>query len=526
MAEAQSGARRPLPASPSNRDSRRSLTRFPWLSAAASIVLACPAVWAAKWDIVPTLSVVESYTDNIALSDDASRQSDWVTTAVPGIRINAAGARLRFNLNYAPEIVYYAHSRDDIEVFNKGSAFGVAELAKQFLFIEGGALVNQYDISPRGPLTTSNINTTGNRATVANYLASPYVRSSAGSQVQAEARYTYSLSKSDDQPQLVDSVGNAIDLRLASGPAYKVFTWNLSYHRENIEYTGTQQDQDTKIEVSSAGARRMITYTIALTAQGGYDYYKRGALVPASEGWAWNVGMDWTPSPRTRLAAAAGERFYGDYYSLEFTHRTRLTTWSAGYNQTVTTTRSEFFIPSTTSTAAYLDTLFSAQIPDPVARQKAVEDFIARTGLPPSLSSPVNFFTTQLFVAKKWQASVGILGVRNVVIANVFSEDREGLAGDLVLPNAPNATKQLGTSLAWNWRMTPKNTLNANGSYITVETPFIGQTDRYTYAGLSITRQFYPKLTGALGYRRQESDPEFGSGYTENVGFASIQLRF
>ena len=240
-------------------------------SAVLFAVLACPVVWAAKWDIVPTLSFLESYSDNIGLTDDASRQSDWVTTAIPGIRINATGARLRFNLNYAPEIVYYAHTRDDIEVFNKGSAFGVAELAKQFLFIEGGALVNQYDISPLGPLTTSNINITGNRATVANYYASPYVRT-AGSQVQAEARYTYILSKSSDEPQLADSVGNAINLRLASGLAYKVFTWNLSYRRENIEYTGTQQDQDTKIEVSSAGARRMITNSIALTAQGGYDY--------------------------------------------------------------------------------------------------------------------------------------------------------------------------------------------------------------------------------------------------------------
>lgn len=489
-------------------------------------VLACPAVWAAKWDIVPTLSVLESYSDNIALSDDASRQSDWVTTAIPGIRINATGGRLRFNLNYAPEIVYYAHSRDDIEVFNKGSAVGVAELANQFLFIEGGALVNQYDISPTGPLTTSNINITGNRATVANYFASPYVRSSAGSQVQAEARYTYSLSKSDDQPQLVDSAGNAIDLRLASGPASRVFAWNLSYHKENIEYTGTVQDQDTKIEVSSAGVRRMITYTLGLTAQGGYDYYKRGALVPASEGWAWNVGIDWMPSPLTRLAAAAGERFYGDYYSLDFTHRTRLTTWGASYNQTVTTTRSEFFLPATTSTAAYLDALFSSQFPDPVARQKAVDNFIARTGLPPSLASPVNFFTTQLFVAKRWQASVGILGVRNVVIANIFSEDRDGLAGELVLPNSPNATTQTGTSVTWNWRMTQKNSLNASGAYIRVETPFINQVDRYSYAGLSLTRQFQPKLTGTLGYRGQQNNPELGSGYTENVGYASIRMQF
>jgi uncharacterized protein (PEP-CTERM system associated) len=285
-------------------------------------------------------------------------------------------------------------------------------------------------------------------------------------------------------------------------------------------------EQDTKIETGSASVRRMITYSLALTAQVGYDYYKRGVLVPASEGWGWSAGFDWTPSPRTRLSVSGGERFYGDYYSLDFTHRTRLTAWSASYSQTVTTTRSEFFVPATTSTAGYLDTLFSSQFPDPVARQKAVENFIARTGLPPTLSSPVNFFTSQLFLAKKWQVSTGIMGVRNVVIANVFNETREGLAGELVLPNAPNATTQTGTSLAWNWRVTQRNTLNASGAYLRVETPFIDQVDRYSYAGLSLTRQFQPKLIGTLGYRGQQNNPNIGSGYTENVGYASIRMQF
>src|SRR5262245_38269592 len=136
MTRPQSGARRPLPASPCNRGASRSLMACLRRSAALFAVLACPVVWAAKWEIVPSLSVLECYSDNIGLTDDASRVSDWVTTAVPGIRINATGAQLRLNLNYAPEIVYYAHTRDDIEVFNKGNAFVAAELAKQFLFIE------------------------------------------------------------------------------------------------------------------------------------------------------------------------------------------------------------------------------------------------------------------------------------------------------------------------------------------------------------------------------------------------------
>jgi uncharacterized protein (PEP-CTERM system associated) len=331
--------------------------------------------------------------------------------------------------------------------------------------------------------------------------------------------------KSDDTPELLNSVGNRINLRLANGTAYKVLTWDIAYSKEDIRYDETQQDTD--IEVTSANARRLITDTVALTAQAGYDYYKRGNILPASRGSSWSAGFDWTPSPRTRLAAAGGQRFYGETYLLDFKHRTRLTAWSASYNQSVTTTRSEFFIPATTTTAGYLDTLFSSRFPDPVERQKVVNEFIARTGLPASLDSPVNFFTTQLFLSKRWQASTGYLGVRNVLIANVFGENREGLAGELVLPNAPNATKQTGTSLVWNWRIGPRTTWNLNGSYSRIETPFTGQIDHLTYVGAGLTRQFQPKISGTLGYRRQQNDSnQTESNYTENAGFASIQMRF
>src|SRR6185295_2068225 len=162
-------------------------------------------------------------------------------------------------------------------------------------------------------------------------------------------------------------------------------------------------------------------------AQMGYDRYESGGAVPVSEGASWSAGVDWPPSPNTRLTAAAGRRFYGDAYLFDFSHRTRLTAWSVTYTESVTTARSEFFAPSTTSTAGYLNSLFASQFPDPVARQKVVEDFIAQTGIPQGLSAQTNFFSTQLFLLKRWQAAAGILGVRNLVIANVFRETSDAL---------------------------------------------------------------------------------------------------
>ena len=253
------------------------MTRFLSLSAALSVLLACPA-WPAKWDVVPTVSVIETYTDNVSLVQDALKQNDWVTQVIPGISITATGPQLQFKVNYAPEVVYYAKGTEENQVFQRGNALANAELAKQLLFIDAGASVNQYAISLQGPLTTSNIYTTGNRATVKTFFASPYLRRDFGSEIQAEARFTYSVVNSDDNSQLNNSVADRINLRLASGPAYKLLTWDLAYKKETIDY---ESQGDTDIEVITANARYLITPTVGLLAQVGHDYYKSGVL-PAS----------------------------------------------------------------------------------------------------------------------------------------------------------------------------------------------------------------------------------------------------
>jgi len=135
MATVPSDAQPRLQATPGSGDARRNLMRFlSSLSAALPALLPCPA-WAAKWEIVPTLSVVETYTDNLSLTPDAVKQSNWVTQVIPGISIAATGERLRFNFVYAPEFTYYAQGTSDNEVFQRGNAFGNAELAEQLLFL-------------------------------------------------------------------------------------------------------------------------------------------------------------------------------------------------------------------------------------------------------------------------------------------------------------------------------------------------------------------------------------------------------
>lgn len=503
------------------------LARFASIPVALSAFLACPS-WAAKWEIVPTLSVGEIYTDNLSLAPDTLKRAEWVTEAIPGISIAAIGATSRFNVNYSPKFLYYARGEGDNKLYQQLRAAGSAELATQLLFVDAGAFVGQENVSLLAPLSISSANTTGNVATVGRYFVSPYLHRNFGSGVQAEARFTYSLvdwEKTATAPS--NSVADRINLRL-SGPTYKPFAWNLQYVREKVDY---ETQSDTFAEAISANARQTITTTVGVLAQGGHERYEPGPALPASYGPSWAAGLDWVPSPRTRLAATFGERFFGHTYYLDFRHRTRLTTWSAGYSENISSTQSEFFAPAPTSTAGYLAPLFLSTIPDPEARQKAADEVVAQRGLPQSasLSAPVNFFSGQLFLAKRWQASAGFLGLRNVLLFNAFSETREALAGSVTTGDfaVSSTIRQIGAGVLWNWRMTALNAWNLGAGY--ARTEFLGpaRVDDRRFIQMSLLRQFQPRVSGALNYRRQQNDSNQNEfSYTENAVFATVQIRF
>ncbi len=528
MARVQRGAPRTLLANLGDKGLRRKLLRCLALSAALPAMISGP-VWAQRWEVAPTLSVSETYTDNISLTQDASKQSEWITQITPGISIAATGARFRFKGDYAPEFVHYAEGTKGNDVFHRGSAFGHAELAEQLLFIEAGGRVDQYDVSLRGPLTTSNVNTTGNRATVKTFFVSPYLVRDFGTAVRGEARLTYSALNSNSATALSDNDASRIDLKLASGPTYKRFTWDIGYRRENTKYDA---GQETVTEVITTNGKLLITPNVGLLAMVGHESYDSGIPGSVFDESRWSIGLDWTPTPRTRLAATAGKRFDEDAYSFEFRHRTRLTTWSAGYSEDVTATRSEFFVPATASTASYLDQLFLPQYPDPIARQKAVEEFIARTGLPPNLSSPLNFFSERLFRTKRWQASAGLLGVRNTLLANVYRETRDSLFPGLIQPGAgdfaaSNGIRVTGASLVWNWRVTPQNTWNLGTGYTQNEFSDSNRVDDLSYIRMGLTRQFQPRVFGSLNYSRQRNQSNQSAfSYTENAVTAVLQMRF
>src|SRR4051812_7456917 len=64
-----------------------------------------------SWRIVPSISVAETYTDNVALTPSSTKESDLITQVSPGIHLISQG-RLRLDASYTPTALLYANNSD------------------------------------------------------------------------------------------------------------------------------------------------------------------------------------------------------------------------------------------------------------------------------------------------------------------------------------------------------------------------------------------------------------------------------
>jgi uncharacterized protein (PEP-CTERM system associated) len=548
----------------------RSLKRLLPLSA----LIAFPAS-AAQWQVTPYLEVSQIYTDNIALAPKGQERGEWVTQLRPGVSLSYGGPKITFTATYTADLLYYASTGETTlrHEFSGGTGGGSKaswELVPDFLYFDATLDARQHTASVLGPQSQvlaasqfgsvpqivsqpqnvsfqsqlrtppapGSINTTNNFATVWTAGASPYIRYDFGGEATAIARYTYSLVKSTGSGDpgtaggaLSDSVGNRLDARLESGPSYRRTRWNVAYGKEVINYSDNVAD--TTFERIAASVQQLIATNFALTGTVGYENNDYATAGGTTSGEFWDVGFNWTPTPRTNLSASIGERYFGPTRTLDFSHRMRLLVVNARYNQDVTTSRSLLTQQLSASTASTLDSLFLAQIPDPVARRQAVQQAITQNGLPANLLVPVDFFTNQVFLAKTWEVGVGLLGARHILFTNFYSTTREtqqaGVstigAGDFALSDT---IKQTGVSGTWSWRVNPLDSVNLTLGYSRNKFPGIGREDDLTYFYWSYYHQFGRKLTGVLNYRRLNSDSNLGGAgsYTENAVMGSLRMTF
>jgi uncharacterized protein (PEP-CTERM system associated) len=501
------------------------------LALAPIALLAAPAAMA-DWKFAPVFEARQTYTDNARLAPPGSEQGDWLTEISPGFALSNRGPRFRFDADYRLRYVTlpdYAGSDSDRLRSILASSLS-AELAENLLYFDAAASISQESISAFGPLRGPNDYATSNQADVRTYNLSPYLRHRFGGTATAELRYTRDSVKAD-RNRLINSDGETASVLLSSGRNFDDLGWTFSAREQRVDY---ELAPESTSSTASLSLRQRLGRTLALTASAGYDSYDYQSLGGATEGRSWTAGAVWTPGTRTRVEANAGRRFYGDSYYLSANHRTRRTVWSLNYNDEVTSTRAQFLLPATIDTATMLDELFARTIPDPAARQQAVDAYMRNAGLPPSLAADINYFSNRYFLQKRFQASAAFRTARSNLVLSAFDTRRTALSQDTDAPQQPpgavdlnDATRQTGASAILSWRLSARSAINASLAATRVESDTAAREATHRMARIGVMHQLGPRLNGAVELRRSSGpSANLREDYRENAVAASLTMLY
>jgi uncharacterized protein (PEP-CTERM system associated) len=488
----------------------------------------------ADWKVVPSVDVRETYSDNVRLESSEFARSQFITDIGPSIAVSNNGPRL--NMRGVLSTHLYGYSNNDIEGLNSSqrqlTADARARLIDDLLFLDATGSIGQQSISAFGPQVNNNNGySNANRTEVSTWRISPYVVHRFGATATAELRYARDAVKPGSFG-LGKSVSDTASLSLASGPLFRTVGWGLQLSDQKIDDSA---GGNSTTQTALANLRYRVNSSLDLTMTGGYDKYDYQALGGETAGKNYSLGFSWAPSTRTSIQANAGKRYFGNSYFLSANHRSRRTVWSINYNDGVTTTRAQFLIPATIDTASMLDRLFSASIPDPIARQQAVDAYIRATGLPASLANNINYFSNRFLLQKQLQLSAAFNGPRTTSILAFNATRRNALStaqSDSALLGSSlstlnDDTKQMSVSLLSNYRINSLTAVNLSLTAARTESLSTGIRDNQKLASLAMTRQIERRLKGAVELRRNQGNADVAGGrtYRENAISASLSLQ-
>jgi uncharacterized protein (PEP-CTERM system associated) len=475
--------------------------------------------------IDPRLSLTETYTDNVRLSN-ANKQSDFVTEVSPGIRVSSRGARLRGYLDYSLRSFYYANDSaqgsGSSRIQNRLNAAGTFEAIEDRAFLDVSATVGQQPISAFGTQSFDNGNVNANRTEVANYRISPYLRGRMGGIGTYEARYDWTTVRSDAAQASNLTTGNSI-LRLISDRSGRSLAWTLDASRQETSY---RLGRDIEADRINGRLIYPLNTQLDVSLLAGWESNNYVTLVKESHATG-GIGMNWRPSPTTRLSVDVERRFFGQAHTVIFDHRTPLTGWTFRDIKQATVSATGLGTGSLGSLYDLLYDQFATAQPDPSLRAQAVDNFLRANGLDPNSRVNTGFLASGALVQRNQSLSFVLRGVRNVLTLSATRIESERLntvvTGNDDLSRA-GAVRQQGLVASLSHRLTPITTVNFTASRQLTDSigGFPGSNLRLLNANVST--RLGVRTYGTLGVRHvvfSGSTP-----YTENAVFGTVRIQF
>ncbi|MDO8263508.1 MAG: TIGR03016 family PEP-CTERM system-associated outer membrane protein, partial [Gallionella sp.] len=220
--------------------------------------------------VVPSVSVSETLTDNVRLTS-VGQQSEQITEISAGVRINIEVEKLKSYFDYSlSEVVYAQNTSPNRSQFNNQNAlntFGTLEAIDNWAFVDFNGSISQQTVSAFDTQSIDNTAINANKAEVANYRLSPYVRGRLGDMASYEARYSRSVTNSDTaEGSGVSMVDGSV--RLSGASAFRNLGWSADGSRQTVNYSAGRPTENDRL---SFGLSYSITPQLSIFSNVGRE---------------------------------------------------------------------------------------------------------------------------------------------------------------------------------------------------------------------------------------------------------------
>jgi uncharacterized protein (PEP-CTERM system associated) len=397
------------------------------------------------------------------------------------------------------------------------------EVLEKFFFIDATANASTSFLTPFGPQPANVTVATNNRYIQQTYSVSPYIQGVLAQNISYSLRddnvWTSSSGYGNSSARVPTTYYNNLNGQMSSVIG-NGGGWTLQYTRQaydNGTDTGTYV-----IQVGRAIASFAVDPQLTLSLRGGYEAdafpalsANDGSLLPSqnNSGPIYGAGANWRPTDRTLVNGYWEHRFFGSSYNWAVTHRLPNVALSANFTRGLSSyPQLALVIPAGLSVAQFLDAAFTTRIPDPAQRAAAVAQFLAQTGLPPTLASPLNFYAQSITLQQTASLSAVWVGALDALGFTLFNTQTEAISGTgSALPPAfqggTNNT-QTGGGVNFSRRLSGYTNLAASATYyVTKPNNTTNGTEGLLNnlrsnnfnAFVSVNTQFTPKTTGSVG---------------------------
>ncbi|MEZ5501982.1 MAG: TIGR03016 family PEP-CTERM system-associated outer membrane protein [Halioglobus sp.] len=297
------------------------------------------------------------YTDNVCLSD-RNKQGQWVGVGLltPSGNIKGKGSRSQFEAGGSVQFNTLTNSQlkdDDCaggfdnnrEQFAPDlHANGSLRLIDDWVSIEGKSRAAQNEVTPYVGAGNDNLNRNGNTNTYYLYSVSPVLSRRLRDDIaRVNLRYTYDEILNSSSA-VADSDSNTVAASVSNGKSSQI-SWETKGNYRRVSYSDTDFTNANGLppredaELKSAGLqlgyqidRRWQVNGTAGREWNNYQTYNNAR----TGGNAYDIGVRWTPTPRTTVSAGMGDRYFGKTPRLNISHTRKRSVFTASYNKLIT----------------------------------------------------------------------------------------------------------------------------------------------------------------------------------------------